>query len=345
MAFNGLLQKILLRESATPEQICKAIDNHSYVIINYHTDGKDDNTGSRVIIPVAYGLTKASNPVVRAYQPFGDSTTMAKRWKYFRLDRISYWEETKKKFYRDDIPDAAANIGDFNENGDDLMQVVNYVVKFGNDVNATSGVTNGPKTKEKVAAVSKAKIARTSGDEKVDLGYKNIKNQEANIKVDIDNNRKANSSFNMYTDTTPTDAGPREPDQSYKPRNVSGTPDKKDVKSGELDRLRDKVDNIDRTSILNNDELWKDIENEPEYSDYMHDWDDDEIATAKLDQRIMNRQSWQNKNLSTSRRKWERYINGLTSADRMFKNRADSGNRVLYNMDQEKKAKEETGEE
>lgn len=345
MAFNGLLQKILLQESATPEQVCKAIDNHSYVIINYHTDGKDDSTGSRAIIPVAYGLTKASNPVVRAYQPFGDSTTMAKRWKFFRLDRISYWEETKKKFHREDIPDTTDNIGDFNENGDDLMQVVNYVVKFGNDVNATGGVTNGPKTKEKVAAVSKTKVARTSGDKIVDLGYKNIKNQEASIKVDIDNNRKANGSFNVYTDNTPTDAGPREPDKSYKPRNVSGTPDKKDVRSGELDRLRDKVNNADRSSILNNDELWNTAENEPEYVDYMHNWDDDEIAAAKFDQRVMNREPWQNKNLSASRRKWERYANGLASADRMFKNRADSGNRVLYNMDQEKKAREEAEKE
>lgn len=345
MGFNGLLQKILLRESATPEQVCKAIDNHSYVIINYHTDGKDDSTGSRAIIPVAYGLTKASNPVVRAYQPFGDSTTMAKRWKYFRLDRISYWEETKKKFYREDIPDATDNIGDFNENGDDLMQVVNYVVDFGNNVNATGGVTNGPKTKEKVAAVSKSKTARTNGDEKVDLGYKNIKNQEANIKVDIDNNRKANGSFNMYTDTTPTDAGPREPDKSYKPRNVSGTPDKNDVKNGNLDRVRDKVNSTDRSSMLNNDELWNTAKNGPEYTDYMHKWNDDEIATAKFGQRVMNREPWQNKNLSTSRRKLDRYTNGLTSADRMFKNRADSGNRVLYNMDQEKKAREKTEKE
>lgn len=339
MSFRGLLQEVLLRESATPEQICKAIDNHSYVIINYHTDGKDDNTGSRVIIPVAYGLTKASNPVVRAYQPFGDSTTMAKRWKYFRLDRISYWEETKKKFYREDIPDASSDIGDFNENGDDLMQVVNYVVRFGGDVNATSGVTNGPKTKEKVAAVSKAKVARTSGDEKVELGRKNVKNQEANIKVDIDNNRKANSSFNMYTDDTPTDAGPREPDQSYKPRNVSGVPDKDDVRNGELDRLRNKVDGIGRGDMLSNDELWKDAENGPQYSDYMHDWDDDEISAARFDQRVTNREPWQNKNLSVSKRRWDRYANGLSSADRMFKNRADSGNRVLYNMDQEKKAR------
>ena len=166
-----------------------------------------------------------------------------------------------------------------------------------------------------------------------------------NKQIDIDNNRKANSSFNMYTDNTPIDAGPREPDQSYKPRNVSGTPDKKDIKNGELDRLRHKVNNTDRSSMLSNDDLWNTVENEPQYSDYMHKWNDDEIATAKFDQRVMNREPWQNKNLSTSRRKLDRYTNGLTSADRMFKNRADSGNRVLYSMDQERKDREKSEKE
>jgi hypothetical protein len=50
----------------------------------------------------------------------------------------------------------------------------------------------------------------------------------------------------------------------------------------------------------------------------------------------MNREFWQNKDLSTNRRKYDRYQNSLDSADRMFKNRKDSGNRILYNMDREK---------
>ena len=336
MGFIGLLQEVLLRESATPEQVCKAIDNHSYVIINYHTKGEDDDTGSRIIIPVAYGLTSASNPVLRAYQPMGDTTTMVKRWKYFRLDRISYWEETQKKFNQNDLPSYKDNVGLFNPNGDNTMQVVNHIVSFDNNVNATNGTNVGPKTKEKIHATSMSKVATTKGDEIVNLGAKNIKNQQANIRVDIDNNKKANSSFNMYTDNTPVSSGPREPDRSYKPVNVSGSPEKGDIDKKELNKLRNDLQNIDRKDILANDDLWASIENGNSHSDYSHNWSDDEIAQAKFDTRVMNRQPWQNKDLSTSKRKWDRYENGLSSSDRMFKNRKDSGNRVLYDMDKDK---------
>ena len=326
MSFGGILEKILLRESASPEQICKAIDNHSYVIINYHSDGKDDNTGSRIIMPVAYGLSTASNPVVRAYQPMGDTTSILNKWKLFRLDRISYWEETKKQFEKNDLPQNA--LQQFNNDGDESMKIVNKLISFNNQLDATNGVNVGPKTKEKVDATINNKAPQTDGERLISLGRKNINNQKANIRVDLDNNKKANAVFNMFTDNTPIASGPREPDQSYKPRNVSGTPEQGDIDKQELQDLRQKVQNIDRSDILNNDDIWN-------MSDYQHKWTDDEIDQADFDQKVMNRELWQNKDLSTNRRKYDRYQNSLDSADRMFKNRKDSGNRILYNMEHE----------
>lgn len=326
MSFGGILEKLLLRESASPEQICKAIDNHSYVIINYHSDGKDDNTGSRIIMPVAYGLSTASNPVVRAYQPMGDTTSILNKWKLFRLDRISYWEETKKQFEKNDLPQNA--LQQFNNDGDESMKVVNKLISFNNQLDATNGVNIGPKTKEKVDATINNQAPQTDGEKLISLGRKNINNQKANIRVDLDNNKKANAVFNMFTDNTPIASGPREPDQSYKPRNVSGTPEQGDINKQELQDLRQKVQNIDRSDILNNDDIWN-------MSDYQHKWTDDEIDQADFDQKVMNRELWQNKDLSTNRRKYDRYQNSLDAADRMFKNRKDSGNRILYNMEHE----------
>lgn len=326
MSFGGILEKLLLRESASPEQICKAIDNHSYVIINYHTDGKDDNTGSRIIMPVAYGLSTASNPVVRAYQPMGDTTSILNKWKLFRLDRISYWEETKKQFEKNDLPQNA--LQQFNNDGDESMKIVNKLISFNNQLDATNGVNVGPKTKEKVDATINNQAPQTAGERLISLGRKNINNQKANIRVDLDNNKKVNAVFNMFTDNTPIASGPREPDQSYKPRNVSGTPEQGDIDKQELQDLRQKVQNIDRSDILNNDDIWN-------MSDYQHKWTDDEIDQADFDQKVMNRELWQNKDLSTNRRKYDRYQNSLDSADRMFKNRKDSGNRILYNMEHE----------
>lgn len=315
MVFGGILEQILLNETASVENVVKAMDNHSKVIINYHSNGDDRNTGTRVIEPITYGLTKAGNPVIRAYQPYGDTTTTAPGWKMFRLDRISYWEETKEKFYNvPDVPGQEANI-----DGDATMATVIKTFRSTMGNNATNAANLGPKTKEKV-------YARTSGDEIVQMGNRNIKSQEKGIKLDIDNNRKANSTFNMYTANTPTEKGPRVPDQSYKP-DTTKLP--KDVDKDELERARAQVkyDTADVDDKLS-DKYW---------SDYEHKLDQKEQDQADLDMKIMNRQPWQNKNMSVNKRKFERSNQWQNSTDSRFKNTKDSGNRLLYNMDQEKR--------
>lgn len=306
MVFGGLLEEMLLRESASVENVVKAMDNHSKVIINYHSDGKDDNTGTRVIEPITYGLTKAGNPVIRAYQPYGDTTTKTPGWKMFRLDRISYWEETKEKFYNvPNIPGQDANL-----DGDETMATVIKTFRSTMGNSATNAINVGPKTKEKV-------YARTSGDDTVQLGARNLKSQEKGIKVDIDNNRKANSSFNMYTNNTPEDKGPRIPGQSYKPQ-TNGAKDDIDQKELERARAQVKYDSADVDDKLS-DKYW---------SDYEHALSQEEQDQIDMDMMDMNRPD---KNMQRRDNRWEK------SVDTGFKNRKDSGNRVLYNMDRERK--------
>lgn len=303
MVFGGLLEEMLLRESASVENVVKAMDNHSKVIINYHSDGKDEHSGTRVIEPITYGLTKAGNPVIRAYQPYGDTTTTAPGWKMFRLDRISYWEETQEKFYN--VPKLPGQ--DANLDGDETMATVikTFRSTMGND--ATNAINLGPKTKEKV-------YARTSGDDTVQLGARNLKSQEKGIKVDIDNNRKANSSFNMYTNNTPDEKGPRLPGQSYKPQQNN------DVDPNELERARAQV-KYDSANVDDrlSDKYW---------SDYEHALSQEEQDQMDMDIATMNQSD---KNMQRRDRRWQ------NSVDNGFKNRKDSGNRVLYNMDKEKK--------
>lgn len=306
MVFGGILEQILLNESASVENVVKAMDNHAKVIINYHSDGKDEHSGTRVIEPITYGLTKAGNPVIRAFQPYGDTTTNTPGWKMFRLDRISYWEETKEKFYSvPSIPGQEANI-----DGDSTMATVikTFRSTMGND--ATNAVNVGPKTKEKV-------YARTSGDEIVQLGGRNIKSQEKGIKVDLDNNRKANSSFNMYTNNTPPEKGPRVPGKSYQPDN-NELP--KDVDKKELERARAQV-KYDTANVDDklSDKYW---------SDYEHQLTNDEQNQADIDMKSMNRPD---RNMRRRDNRWEK------STDTGFKNSKNSGNRMLYNMDKENK--------
>lgn len=139
MRLKELLQEAILEESASVEDVTSAIDNHNRIIINYHSNGKDEADGPRVIEVYAYGVTKAGNPVIRAFQPYGDTTSRVPSWKFFRLDRIVEWRPTKQIFSRP-ASDYYNGIGEFNSNGDKTMAMVYKIASFG-DNDAISDTT------------------------------------------------------------------------------------------------------------------------------------------------------------------------------------------------------------
>lgn len=114
----------ILYESVSNDDINNAIDNHKYVVVTYEgTDGT--HIGKRMIEPVAFGCTNAGNPVVRAFERFGDTKTFVPRWKFLRVDRILSWKETDKTFNE---PEDM-----FNPNGDNSMSIVYNIAKFGDN--------------------------------------------------------------------------------------------------------------------------------------------------------------------------------------------------------------------
>ena len=130
----GLLLEQILNESVSMDDINDAMDNHKRVIINYHTNGENFATGARVIEVYAYGLTKAGNPVIRAFEPYGDTTTRVPRWKFFRLDRISSQKPTEQTFNRP-ASFYYKGLGEFNSEGDESMSTVYKIASFDNDAN------------------------------------------------------------------------------------------------------------------------------------------------------------------------------------------------------------------
>ena len=144
-----IYNSLLLTESVGVDEVNDALDNHKRVIINYRSKGEDKNTGARVIEAYAYGLTKAGNPCIRAFQPYGDTTSRVPSWKFFRLDRIIEWKPTEQTFDRP-ADFYYKNLGNFNPNGDETMSVVYKVAKFGNDQIPQVSVNDEPKTKEDV---------------------------------------------------------------------------------------------------------------------------------------------------------------------------------------------------
>ena len=111
----------LILEVASRDQIIGAIKNRRVCAIYYDGD-EPGGRGLRVIEPVAYGLTKKGNPVVRAWDKEGASHTsyLGKKplpgWRFFRVDKMQFIRPTQENF---DTPRP-----NYNPNGDRSMERV-----------------------------------------------------------------------------------------------------------------------------------------------------------------------------------------------------------------------------
>ena len=110
--------KSLILEVASVDEIIKAIKNKDKIIIYYDGD-EPGGRGLREIEPVCFGYSKASNPVLRAWDNEGASHTSYKGeqplpgWRLFRVDKILSFKPTGEKFTQ--------MKPDYNPNGDDSM--------------------------------------------------------------------------------------------------------------------------------------------------------------------------------------------------------------------------------
>lgn len=159
------ITRFILSEGVSNDEINNAINNHKYVVINYEGDDGTHN-GKRMIQPVAFGLTTSGNPVVRAFEDFGDTKTSVPRWKYLRVDRISSWRETNKTF---DEPVAL-----FNPNGDKTMSVVYNIAKFDGD--ESNDLPQAPTSSPKRKSDEKPTLYKTDTERKLERLRKRLNN-------------------------------------------------------------------------------------------------------------------------------------------------------------------------
>ena len=134
---NTILRKAV-NEAATPQQVTEAIKKRYGVWIKYGNENEKGG-GKRYIEPVAYGTMKGTgNPVIRAFQPFGDTKTKIPHWKMFRLDKIEDWKPNRNRHFDDPSKGQFAKgkftptgaEGAFNPNGDNSMDQVFIVADF-----------------------------------------------------------------------------------------------------------------------------------------------------------------------------------------------------------------------
>jgi predicted DNA-binding transcriptional regulator YafY len=117
----------LILEMASSEELIDAIRNKNVLVIYYLGD-KPGGEGFREIEPVCFGVSKAGNKVLRAWEREGAShrTFLGTRpmpgWRYFRLDKITTISLTGEKF---DTPRP-----NYNPNGDKSMVSVEINANF-----------------------------------------------------------------------------------------------------------------------------------------------------------------------------------------------------------------------
>ena len=116
----------ILLESVSTQDITDAIKKRYEVKIKYD----NGNGNERLIEPVAYGISKAGNPVLRAFQPFGDTKTKVPHWKLFRVDKIIEWKPLKNRKFTEPPAQQWNAEGKYNPNGDKEMKTVYLSADF-----------------------------------------------------------------------------------------------------------------------------------------------------------------------------------------------------------------------
>jgi hypothetical protein len=127
MELYSLLKNLIL-EVASRSEIEESIETHRTVRIYYEGD-ETEVKGWRWIEPYVYGLSKAGNPIIRAFQTEGVTDTEQPAWKTFRADKITRWIRTPKIFFQP-ISDRNPSVPKYRENGDDGMITIYKQAKF-----------------------------------------------------------------------------------------------------------------------------------------------------------------------------------------------------------------------
>lgn len=225
---ENVVRSLLNENTVSVSDVENAIENHNRIIIDYNSKGDPSNSGARVIEVYAYGLTKAGNPCIRAFQPYGNTTSRVPSWKFFRLDRISAWKPTKQKFSHP-ADFYYKNLGDFNPNGDETMSVVYNIAQF-TDENDTPQISQSqPKTKQDVF--------KTDTEQRMERLRQQLNNPITLSDI------KTGDAFKQFSNDKPTISGPKTK------QDVLGTPTSKqpeiyktDTERG-LERLRQQLQN------------------------------------------------------------------------------------------------------
>jgi hypothetical protein len=190
MSYLKTLIESIITEEINITKVTDAIRKRKPVKITYKADDEPRGQGERIIHPVAYGVSKAGNMVLRAFQPYGDTKTKTPHWKLFRLDKIQDWNILWRRSSFDEPPGQFTVDGDYNANGDKSMATVYLSANFQNSRDFMSGKKgqglmrfNQEREATKMASDPlykfKKNIANAEKDDRITRGITNFPSKKA----------------------------------------------------------------------------------------------------------------------------------------------------------------------
>lgn len=164
-----LAESFLLKEDASVDAINNAVNNMHPARIVYNGPSGTGNR-KRIIYPVAYGISTAGNPVVRAFQPQGSTSTEVPAWKFFRIDRIKRWDNINSRTFNPE------ELNGFNENGDEQIETLYAISPIRNVQPQKQGEKQPekPKEPEKIVTghpVRKGEVKNGGADKNTEREY------------------------------------------------------------------------------------------------------------------------------------------------------------------------------
>ena len=164
-----LAEAFLIREDASVDAINNAVKNMHPVHITYNGPSGTGN-GDRVIYPVAYGLSTAGNPVVRAFQPQGSTSSEVPAWKFFRIDRIKSWNNDNSQTF------DPSELNGFNDEGDEQIETLYAIspINKGEEPEKQPERQEEPQEPEKVVTghpVRKSEVDNGGADKNTEREY------------------------------------------------------------------------------------------------------------------------------------------------------------------------------
>lgn len=164
--FKEIVKSVLL-EDVQISKVNDAIVNTYEVKINYKSE-TDSASGERIIQPVAYGVSKGGNLLLRAYQPFGDTQSSVPSWKLFSISGIQKWKPLRDRIF--DMPNG------FNTNGDKKMSIVYSIANFNkknNDKNIVKTIDNKPESTNNASLMNNFKRNIETNKKNIDFVQNN----------------------------------------------------------------------------------------------------------------------------------------------------------------------------